>query len=101
MGGVDETAAKRREFFRLRGHTVHLFGRTFRLPANRMARMGIGIAFIIGGCLSFLPVLGIWMLPLGLVILSIDLAFVRRWRRRADVRWGRRRKRRKAVGEPR
>ncbi len=99
MGSVDETAAKRRGFFHLRGHTVHLLGREFRLPANRVARMGIGIAFIIGGFLSFLPVLGIWMLPLGLVILSIDLPFVRRWRRRADVRWGRRRQRKKAESK--
>ncbi|WP_407061690.1 hypothetical protein [Aureimonas sp. SK2] len=61
--------------------------------------MGVGIAFIIGGFLSFLPVLGIWMLPLGLLILSIDLAFVRRMRRRTDVRWERRR-RRKSVTKP-
>jgi hypothetical protein len=38
---------------------------------------------------SFLPVLGIWMLPLGLVILSVDWAFVRRWRRQAEVRLSR------------
>lgn len=100
MGSVDDTAAKRREFFRLRGHTVHLFGRKFGLPANRLARICVGVAFIIGGCFAFLPILGVWMLPLGLLILSIDLAFVRRWRRRADVRWGRRRRPRKSgLGE--
>ncbi len=96
MGSVDETAAKRREFFRLRGHTLHVLGRRFALPSNRLARMSIGIAFVIGGFLSFLPVLGIWMLPLGLLILSIDLAFVRRFRRRTDVRWERRRRRKMA-----
>ncbi len=87
----------KRGLFRLRGNSIELFGRTLRLPANRLARMGLGIAFVIGGLLSFLPVLGLWMLPLGLVILSIDMPFVRRWRRRAEVRWGRR-KRPKAVG---
>ena len=83
----------KRDLFRLRGNTIELFGRTLRLPANRIARMTMGVAFMIGGVFSFLPVLGIWMLPLGLLILSIDLRFVRRWRRRADVRWGRRRAR--------
>lgn len=87
----------KREFFRLRGNTVELFGRTLRLPANRLARMALGIAFVLGGVFSFLPVLGIWMLPLGLLILSIDLRFVRRWRRRADVKWGRRRKARAVL----
>lgn len=95
---MEETAAKRREFFRLRGHTVHIFGRKFRLPANRIARVAVGVGFIVGGFLSFLPVLGVWMLPLGLLILSIDLAFVRRWRRKADVKWGRRRRRKAADG---
>ncbi|WP_416355335.1 hypothetical protein ACLNGM_13610 [Aureimonas phyllosphaerae] len=99
MNSVEETAAKRREFFRLRGHTVHILGRKFRLPANRVARMAVGIGFIIGGFLAFLPVFGIWMLPLGLLILSIDLAFVRRWRRKADVKWGRRRRRKTANEE--
>jgi len=87
----------KRDLFRLRGNTIELFGRTLRLPANRIARMTMGIAFMIVGVFSFLPVLGIWMLPLGLLILSIDLRFVRRWRRRADVKWGRRRRARAVL----
>ncbi|WP_019995372.1 hypothetical protein [Aureimonas ureilytica] len=90
---------QKRGFFRLRGHSVELFGRTMRLPANRLARMGLGVALMIGGVFSFLPVLGLWMLPLGLVILSIDLAFVRRWRRRTEVKWGRRRRPRAVEGQ--
>jgi len=39
----------------------------------------------------FLPILGLWMLPLGLLMLSIDLAPVRRLRRRVEIWWGRRR----------
>ena len=31
-----------------------------------------------GGLLGFLPVLGFWMLPLGLVLLSLDFALLRR-----------------------
>ncbi len=87
-----------RSFVRLRGNTIEVFGRSLRLPANRLARMGLGLAFIVGGLLSFLPVLGIWMLPVGLLILSIDLRFVRRWRRRTEVRWGRRQRRRTLLG---
>lgn len=82
-----EPAQKRKRYFRLRGNTIEVFGRSIRLPASRFARVGLGIAFIIGGIFSFLPVLGVWMLPVGLIILSIDFAIVRRWRRRSTVWW--------------
>ena len=42
---------------------------------------GLGVILVIGGLLGFLPILGFWMLPLGLIVLSIDFALVRRWRR--------------------
>ncbi len=42
-----------------------------------------------GGLLWFLPVLGIWMIPLGLLVLSVDIAIIRRWRRRGEVKIGR------------
>ena len=60
--------------------------RKANLPRTRLGRTLLGIAFVLGGIFSFLPVLGIWMLPLGLVILSVDWGFVRRWRRQAEVR---------------
>ncbi|MCB1417531.1 MAG: hypothetical protein KDJ74_00420, partial [Notoacmeibacter sp.] len=50
-----------------------------------------GIALVLLGFLGFLPVLGFWMIPLGLIILSQDSAPVRRWRRRVEVWWGRKR----------
>jgi purine-cytosine permease-like protein len=43
---------------------------------------------VLGGCLGFLPVLGYWMIPLGLIILSIDFPAVRRFRRRWAVKLG-------------
>ena len=55
------------------------------MPRNIILRVLLGIGFILGGIFSFLPVLGIWMLPLGLLILSIDFPPVRRFRRRATV----------------
>ena len=62
------------------------------LPQSRIWRVALGIALIFGGTLGFLPILGFWMIPLGLLVLSIDLAIVRRQRRRAEVWWGRRNK---------
>jgi len=64
---------------------IRFGNRTMALPASRLARMGIGIALVIGGFLGFLPILGFWMVPLGLIILSVDVPVVRRWRRQASV----------------
>lgn len=52
----------------------------------------MGVAFVAGGMLGFLPVLGFWMIPVGLVILSIDIPYIRRRRRRVVVWWGKRRR---------
>jgi purine-cytosine permease-like protein len=60
------------------------------LPASRIARILLGLTLIIGGIFAILPVLGLWMVPLGLVILSVDFAIVRRWRRRAELWWAKR-----------
>lgn len=67
-----------------------------RLP--RWARLTAGVLLILGGLLGFLPVLGFWMIPLGLLALSSDLAFARRLRRRLEVWWERRRRRRAQSG---
>ncbi|UTW54214.1 hypothetical protein [Kordiimonas sp. SCSIO 12610] len=58
-------------------------------PASRVGRLIVGILCIFGGLLGFLPVLGFWMVPLGLIILSVDFPFVRRFRRKNEVRFGR------------
>ncbi len=65
------------------------------MPRSRAARVSIGVVLVIGGCLGFLPILGFWMIPLGLIVLSYEFATVRRWRRRGEVWWGTRRGRRK------
>ena len=57
-----------------------------------LLRIAIGVFLIIFGILGFLPVLGFWMIPLGLLILSYEFARVRRWRRRTVVWWQRRRR---------
>lgn len=45
---------------------------------NKGIRVSVGVALIIGGVLGALPVLGFWMIPLGLAILSVDYAWARR-----------------------
>lgn len=40
-------------------------------------RITIGSLLVIGGLFGFLPVLGFWMIPLGLVILAVDFRWAR------------------------
>ena len=47
-----------------------------RRPEARWIRIPLGILLVLGGIFSFLPVLGIWMLPLGLLLLAVDLIFL-------------------------
>ena len=61
----------------------------FKLPASRIARIGVGVLLIIGGVLGFLPILGFWMIPLGALIISYDIAIARRARRKLSVWWRR------------
>ena len=70
------------------------FGRfSINVPGTRRQRTVLGIALCIGGVLGFLPVVGFWMLPLGILVLSVEYHPVRRFRRRFEVWWGRKRKR--------
>lgn len=55
----------------------------------------MGIALVFLGLLGFLPVLGFWMVPLGLLVLSYEFHIIRRLRRRMIVRWERRKERKK------
>jgi hypothetical protein len=48
-------------------------------PSAVLLRLPLAILFIIGGIFSFLPVLGVWMLPLGIMRIAVDIAYVRRW----------------------
>lgn len=70
--------------------------RSISLPRNRTARVAVGSGFVLGGALGFLPVLGFWMVPIGLIVLSHDFPRVRRLRRQLEValmrRWAKLRK---------
>jgi hypothetical protein len=76
---------------------VKFAGRKFHLPGSRIIRMVIGFALVCGGVLGFLPILGFWMVPIGLLVLSVDIPIVRRWRRKFQIWWARRRERRRGV----
>jgi hypothetical protein len=67
-------------------------GWSIPMPRSRVGRIGIGSVLVFGGFLGFLPILGFWMVPLGFLVLSHDLAFVRRQRRRIGLWWARRRR---------
>jgi len=49
----------------------------------------VGLLFIAGGVLAFLPVLGVWMIPVGLAIAALDVVPV--WKRLRGDRKDRRR----------
>nr|WP_247875372.1 hypothetical protein [Ochrobactrum sp. Marseille-Q0166] len=55
------------------------------MPQSIFMRRTIGGSLILGGALGFLPVLGFWMLPLGLIVLSHDSHRIRRCRRKSEV----------------
>lgn len=72
---------------------IEIFGRELPLPQSRGLRIAIGVLLIVGGILGFLPVLGFWMVPLGLLVLSYEFAVVRNWRRRLALWWHAKRRR--------
>jgi hypothetical protein len=49
-----------------------------RKPSSRFVRIPLALLLILGGVFSFLPVLGLWMLPLGLLLFAQDLPFLQR-----------------------
>lgn len=59
----------------------HVTYRALR-TAPKAVRIAVGILLVIGGVFGFLPVLGFWMIPLGLVVIFYDVPWVRgRWRK--------------------
>ena len=70
---------------------------TNRLLQDRMrlVRVPTALFFLLGGVFSFLPMLGLWMLPLGMMLLAVDVPLIRptvsatfiRARRRLSLFW--------------
>jgi hypothetical protein len=51
--------------------------RRLRQPSSVWIRMPAGVLLVCGGLLGFLPILGFWMLPIGLVLLADDVSLLR------------------------
>ncbi|HET7334872.1 MAG TPA: hypothetical protein VFI93_07120 [Rhizomicrobium sp.] len=64
-------------------------GHSIKLPGSRPLRIFLGVLLCLGGVFAFLPVLGLWMFPLGLLVLSVDIPAVDRLRHRGEIWWGR------------
>jgi hypothetical protein len=71
--------------------------RWLKSPSSRWVRIPIALLLIVGGVVGFLPVLGFWMIPLGLLFLAQDVPFLQRpilqaltWLEQKWVRWRRR-----------
>jgi hypothetical protein len=72
-----------------------------RKPSSRLVRIPLALLLVLGGIFSFLPVLGLWMLTLGLVLIAQDIPFLqkpiarmlgwieRKWLERQRAREGR------------
>ncbi|MFV0280039.1 MAG: PGPGW domain-containing protein [Rhodoblastus sp.] len=56
-------------------------------PRWRWLRPPLGTILIILGCFGFLPVLGFWMIPLGLAVLALDFPVAERANRRLAEKW--------------
>jgi len=90
-----------RSFGRLQRRLPPPFARTIGglgNPSARWVRIPAGILLIAGGFVGFLPILGFWMVPLGLLLLAQDVPFLKRptskaivWGERTWTRWKRRR----------
>ncbi len=52
--------------------------RRLRQPDARWVRIPVSVLLILGGVFSILPFLGIWMLPLGLLLIAYDVPVLRK-----------------------
>lgn len=44
-----------------------------RKPSSKRARIPLALLLMVGGVFSILPVLGLWMLPLGMLLIAQDV----------------------------
>ena len=60
----------------LPGHASRLVQKV-RSPAAARYRIPVGIALTAGGVVGFLPIVGFWMVPLGLAVIAQDVPVMR------------------------
>jgi len=82
-----QRASSAAEAARAERHIEHLLARLprwmarviakLRRPRARWVRLPVAALLIPAGFFSFLPVLGLWMLPLGLLLLAVDIPLLK------------------------
>ena len=71
---MDELSKRARVAGRRVGHMLRRINA--RVPAG--LRTLLGALLILGGVFGFLPVLGFWMIPLGIMVIGLDIAALRK-----------------------
>lgn len=101
MAANRDSARFNRQFERIgrRFPATRGFLHWIRKPSARLIRIPLAVLLILGGIFSILPILGIWMLPLGLLLLALDVPFLQRplvkamlWTERRWANWKRQRR---------
>lgn len=67
------------EYFQSKIHSVKKW--------PRVVRITVGTLLVLCGLMGFFPVLGFWMIPLGLVVLAVDFPWARRALVQLKMRW--------------
>jgi hypothetical protein len=79
---VIKTKAELNRYFEMIDRRVPIgvsrFIRWLRQPSSFAVRLVIAILLILGGIFSILPFLGIWMLPLGLLLIAQDVPLLQK-----------------------
>ena len=75
-----ESRRLRRQFDRLRRDYPRMGSVLDRMsrPGWALVRVPVGVLFILGGLLAILPIFGLWMIPVGLLLLAVDVPWLRR-----------------------
>jgi hypothetical protein len=61
----------------------------FRKKIFKPFRITLGGVFVLFGAFGFLPIVGFWMIPAGLAILSIDVPWAQRVWNKGEATYGR------------
>ena len=75
MARLNELLAKARHQFRSVLEKIRQ-----RVPPG--LRLVLGLLLVVGGFFAVLPVLGLWMIPLGIAVAALDIVPLWRWIRK-------------------
>ncbi|MDB5625447.1 MAG: hypothetical protein JWR73_1249 [Tardiphaga sp.] len=81
MSDFDHKADLDRHFAWFQGKLSPRLAKFFgwlRRPSSMWVRVPLALLLVVGGVFSFLPVLGLWMLPLGLVLIAQDVPLLQK-----------------------